>query len=122
MPQLIELRATGVKLPPRMIEILLAAACITTCGLNVASLGRADPDMGPGWRNNKLIDPLKDSLIADRIPRFIDIDKAAPLANTSPAGRFVSCVTESRLAGYFARLRKSSGNHSSGVRITQCRT
>src|SRR5262249_43889696 len=40
----------------RMIPILLSSPGVSTCGLDVTVRRRADPNVGPGWRNGERLD------------------------------------------------------------------
>jgi hypothetical protein len=62
-PLVLHLVAHGA--PFRMVAVLLASARVASGGLQVAVGLRADPDVGPGRRNDERLDPFQGGLVLD---------------------------------------------------------
>src|SRR5438477_9187 len=77
-----------------MIAVLLPAARVAPCGLNVAEWARRDPNVGPGGWDRKAADAPELPRVADRHALAIDVREAASLPPPANAGLLVAGVTE----------------------------
>src|SRR4029079_442900 len=62
----LELGGVAPRAVAGVVAVLLAAARVTAGRLEVAVGPRADPDVGPGGRDDDLPNPLQDFLVADQ--------------------------------------------------------
>ena len=68
----VELRAVAPKAPIGVVEVLAASGGVGAGGLQVAVGDRADPHIGPGWRDHQCLDAL-DLLGVQRVPMGVGI-------------------------------------------------
>jgi hypothetical protein len=80
------LRAVPLDPPLIVVAVLPPAGCIRADGLDVAVGVRADPDVGPGGRDDEVADALEDLRILDRLPVLVEVGKAAAPAHACESG------------------------------------
>src|SRR5947209_19820586 len=84
--------------PPGVIAVLFSAFGVAAGGLDVAKFAGADPNIGPGGRNNQGARTIQIIFIADRLALGIDINKSAALLLAVGAGLGIIHPFESGLA------------------------
>src|SRR5206468_1064428 len=62
--------------PPLVVAVLFVPARIAAGGLDVAAGTRADPDVGPGGRDDQLADAVQGRLVGDRLAVSVDVVEA----------------------------------------------
>ena len=84
-----------------MIAVLFATFGVAASGLDVAEFAEADPDVGPGGRNDQGAGAIEIIFVVDWLSLRVDIDKSAPFFLAVDAGLGVIDPFEAGLAGGF---------------------
>ena len=77
--------------PAGVVDVLLAAAGVATGRLDVPVRIRADPDVGPGGRNDQALDP-RSRLFSDGPALAVEIGEAMPGSAPPQAGLVVEGI------------------------------
>src|SRR5205814_8541336 len=93
----------------RVVAVLLAAARVEAGRKEVAIGGRADPDLGPGRRNDQRFDPAERLFIAHGFAVGIDVGEPRPDLFAADARGFIADILQRdcgrSLLGIHRRMR-----------------
>ena len=97
------LRLVSHLAPARVVSVLLAAASVATDGLDVATLDRRDPDVGPCRWDGQRLEPSDPIWIDDAAAIGADVAEPAPRRSSANSGHRVADIAQPGLLG--GRLR-----------------